>query len=312
MKEQSNNNLEHYIIKTLAYYDIFNYPLKAEEVFNFLQTNSVSLNDVCHSLNSLADRQQLYRHGDFYTLQANQELITRRITGNQRAVSYLEIAKRKAKFIALFPFVRAVLASGSLSKGYIDEKSDIDFFVITHPGRLWIARMLLVLYKRLFLFNSHKFFCVNYFVDTLHLEIEEKNIFTATELATVIPLHGAAYYKQLIASNGWLKGFFPNFSLRSVKEVPEEKAGITKKILEKIINLFAGRLANQFFMSLTRRRWDRLYKKNYGTNDFKVAFKTRDHVSKNHPNHYQRRVIELYNQKLNDFSKKHSINLVYE
>src|SRR5690606_3777846 len=103
--------------------------------------------------------------------------------GNLMANKFSDIARKKAKLISQFPFVRGVMASGSLSKGYADEKSDIDFFIITIPNRLWIARTLLVLYKRIFLLNSHKFFCVNYFVDEKHLGIEEKNLFTATELA---------------------------------------------------------------------------------------------------------------------------------
>ncbi len=127
--------------------------------------------------------------------------------------------KSRPKLISRFPFVRAVLASGSLSKGYMDEKSDIDFFIITAPHRLWIARTLLVLYKRLFLGGSHKHFCVNYFVDEDHLEIEEKNLFTATELATVLPLYGAEQYKSLIKTNGWVRDFFPNYIARSTENV---------------------------------------------------------------------------------------------
>jgi hypothetical protein len=100
---------------------------------------------------------------------------------------------------------------GLMAKGYMDEKSDLDFFVVTAPGRLWIARTILVMYKRLFLFNSHKYFCVNYFVDEVHLEIEEKNLFTSTELATVIPLSGATLYGNLMQANPWLRLFFPNY-----------------------------------------------------------------------------------------------------
>lgn len=303
MKEHNNYNLHRSIIKTMAYYDIFNYPLKAEEVFSFLPTNGVSRKEVYDALNELVARAKIFRFGDFYSMQEKQELISRRVTGNQKASTYLTIAKERAQFIARFPFVRAVMASGSLSKGYMDDKSDLDFFVVTHPGRLWIARTLLVLYKRIFLMNSHKFFCVNYFVDTEHLEIEEKNIFTATELATVIPLYGADHYRNLIASNLWVKKFFPNFLSRSLDNVPEEKIGTGKGILEGVINVFAGSAANKLFMFFTQRRWNKLYKRSYAASDFNIAFKTKTHVSKNHPNHYQRKVIELYNQKLSDLEK---------
>src|SRR5687767_3468798 len=192
------------ILRTLLYFDIFNYPLKSEEVFNFLGIPALDKSIVASRLRSLTDQKVIFQFGELFSLKNDKALIERRLKGNKEADKYLILAKKKANFIAKFPFVRAVLASGSLSKGYMDEGSDLDFFIITAPGRLWIARTLLVLYKRVFLANSHKHFCVNYFIDEKHLEIEEKNLFTATELATVIPLYGSQQYENLQGINSWL------------------------------------------------------------------------------------------------------------
>ena len=38
------------IIKTLAYYDIFHYPLTAKEIYHYLQTNGVSLNEILNEI----------------------------------------------------------------------------------------------------------------------------------------------------------------------------------------------------------------------------------------------------------------------
>lgn len=302
--------LQRSILKTLLYYDIFNYPLNTDEVFRFLGTNSVTQGDVATALTTMAQQKQVYRHGDLFSVQENNDLFQRRVRGNQVAARHIDIARRKARLIAGFPFVRGVLASGSLSKGYMDERSDIDFFIITAPGRLWIARMLLVMYKRIFLFNSHKFFCVNYFVDTNHLEIEEKNIFTATELATALPLYGASLYSQLIGHNSWLREFFPNFKPRSLEGVPEGKSKPFKRFSENLTSVLGGDFLNHFFMSLTQKRWNTLYKRSYSDKDFTIAFKTKEYTSKNHPNHFQRKVIERYTQKLNDYAAKHAIDLL--
>ena len=179
------------ILRTLLYFDIFNYPLKSEEVFKFLGIPALDKSIVASRLSSLTDQKIIFQFDELFSLKNDKALIDRRLKGNKEADKYLILAQKKANFISKFPFVRAVLASGSLSKGYMDEGSDLDFFIITAPKRLWIARTLLVLYKRVFLANSHKHFCVNYFIDEKHLEIEEKNLFTATELATVIPLYGS-------------------------------------------------------------------------------------------------------------------------
>ncbi|HTE31051.1 MAG TPA: hypothetical protein VK666_11805, partial [Chryseolinea sp.] len=228
--------LHQHVIRTLLYYDIFNYPLKSSEVFRFLGMNSVTESDVAFALTNLEQKGAIYKISEYYCIKPAEDDVHRRIKGNKTAESFLDLARRQALFIASFPFVRGVLVSGSLSKGYMDEKSDLDFFIITAPRRLWIARTLLVMYKRLFLFNSHKFFCVNYFVDEDHPEIEEKNLFTATELATVIPFYGSQQYQQLIGSNVWLTQYFPNFKPRSTTQVPTSASTGIKKVMEGIIN----------------------------------------------------------------------------
>jgi hypothetical protein len=293
--------LEQNVMKTLLYFNIFNYPLKAREVFSFLHTNSVSETDVTNALNTLVKKNKLYSADDLYSVQNKHAVFIRRINGNREASRILPIAEKRARFIGKFPFVRSVMASGSLSKDYMDEHSDLDFFIITAPDRLWISRMLLVLYKRLCLKNSHKQFCVNYFIDSDHLEIEEKNLFTATELATVVPLYGKKYYSQLQETNeSWLRQQFPNFRAKRVSDTKEEKNGLVKNLLESVFNLFGAGYLDRLFMRATERRWKRKYG-GYRKEDFDIAFKTRKYASKNHPRNFQKKVIELYQQQLSAF-----------
>jgi hypothetical protein len=302
MKERTLNNisskLREQVLRTLLYYDIFNYPLKVDEVYRFLGIGGVDKSSVQSCLTELRDMKMIYQFGDFYCMKNSKAVIERRVKGNSHADRLLSLASRRSNFISKFPFVRAVLASGSFSKGYMDEKSDLDFFIITEPGRLWIARTLLVLYKRVFLFNSRKYFCVNYFVDEEHLEIEEKNLFTATELATVLPLSGARHYEDLLLSNPWLRDFYPNFAPRSVANVPSGSASLLKNFMEKFLNIFFSKALERFFHKMTLARWKKLYEKDYSATDFKVAFKSKPYASKVHPSNFQRTVIEVYEEKL--------------
>lgn len=292
------NAIDEHIVRTLLYYDIFNYPLKSEEIFRFLGIHELRESSIISRLCRLKEQGLVFQFENFFSLHNNRAAIDRRIKGNSEADKYLVIAQRKANFIAKFPFVRAVLASGSLSKGYMDERSDLDFFVITAPGRLWIARTLLVMYKRLFLFNSHKYFCINYLVDEDHLEIEEKNLFTATELATVIPLYGSKHYQSLHRANPWLKRFFPNYIPRQIANVPLSKLSSLKRFLEKFLNIIFGTRLERYFQKKTLSRWKNQYQKNYSATDFKVAFKSKSYASKNHPRNFQKKIMDVYVEKL--------------
>jgi hypothetical protein len=281
------------IIRTLLYFDIFRYPLKAGEIIHFLGLRSPDESVIRARINHLVTEKIIFQFDDLFSLKNSIELVRRRKKGNQTAQKYLPLAQKQARLISKFPFVRGVLASGSLSKDYMDENSDLDFFIITASKRLWIARTLLVSYKRLFLFNAHKYFCVNYFVDEDHLEIEEKNLFTATELATLIPLYGSQQYIHLQQANTWLSDFFPNYNKRSVSQVPSLRLSEMKQGLEKILSLFGDRL-ERYFQNKTLNRWKKLYQKNYSANDFKIAFKSKTYAAKNHDKNFQRKVMDLY------------------
>ena len=148
--------------KTILYFSIFHYPITLEEISDF--SISKDRNKIESELNELIAQKIIYKLENFYSADNDIESLKKRKIGNQLAINALIKAKQKASFIAKFPFVEAVGISGSLSKGYFDEDSDIDFFVISTPNKIWICRTFLMLYKKIFLLNSRKFFCINYFI----------------------------------------------------------------------------------------------------------------------------------------------------
>jgi hypothetical protein len=304
-------DLKNSIAKTLLYYDIFSYPLKAEEVYRYLDRNSVTIDDVSAELDKMCIEKIIFKIDDFYTVRENAGLVERRLLGNKLARESMPAAKKKAKLIAAFPFVRAVLASGSLSKDYMDEKSDLDFFIIVARKRVWIARMILVLYKRLFLGNSHKLFCINYFIDEEHLEIEEQNIFTATELASIVPLYSRNLYSQLVLKNeSWLKKFFPNYCARQTDDVIPDSETSLKRILEGVLNVVGANAFEKICMRLTLAYWRRRYWNKLSKEDFEIAFKSKEYVSKNHPRNFQKRVVAGLAEKMEAFQlNKHEVEI---
>ncbi len=140
------------------------------------------------------------------------EAVRRRIDGNLRASARLKTARRYTKIMAAFPFVQGVFISGSLSKGFAGPDDDIDYFIVTNPRRLWLTRSLLTLFKKFFLVNSHRNFCINYFVDTQHLAIRQQNRFTATELAFLLPTYNSQLHQRILQENEWIRNYYPVFS----------------------------------------------------------------------------------------------------
>ncbi len=292
------------VLSTLSYFEIFKFPLTAREVFYFINAPGFAENDVIVWLKKGVTTGIIFQFGDYYqTVNAPEWLETRQLL-HARADKYLPKAYRMGKLIGRFPFIRGVMVSGSLSKHAMHEDGDIDFFLITSPGRLWFARTLLVLFKKIFLFNSRKYFCVNYFIDTVHLEIEEKNLFTATECATLLPVFGNQWYEAFTAANPWVRdGYLPHFQSKNNVAIPGATIGWFKKGFEKCFSGSAGDLLDRWAMHVTLSFWRRKFK-HFDQSQFDLALKSRKYVSKHHPLSFQEKVLNKHQSLMAERSRK--------
>lgn len=295
-------------LKTLLYFSIFKYPLTKSELFEFSNINSPS--ELDYQINYLLEKGVIFKYEKFYTIINDPKLVTRRLKGNEMAKNIMPKAYKVAKFIAKFPYVESVSLSGALSKGYYDDDGDIDFFIITKPNRLWIARTLLVLYKKICLFNSKKYFCVNYFISSNNLKIAERNRFTATEMVTLIPVCGKEKFTAFINQNIWTLEYFPNKQV-DFSQIKDIKKGYIPLFLERVFNTALGNFLDDFFRKITLKKWTKKFD-NLEKEDFKVAMKSTKGTSKHHPKNFQKTVIDLLNNKYEDIKNQYNLELQQE
>ena len=292
------------ILKTLLYFDMFNYPLTKEEILQFSESK-ISAIELDTYLNYLLHENKIWKLDSFYSLQNNNNLIQRRKDGNERAFRYLNKAASIVKTLSQFPYVRAIGVSGSVSKYFADENADIDYFVITYPNRLWIARTFMHLYKKLpFVKDRNRFYCMNYFVDESQLEIEEKNIYTATELVTMIPMYGNGSIENFYDANQWAFSFFPNFQFRDEHYKINPKDNLVKKILESVFNNQLGDSLDNYFFRLTTKRWKlKEDQKRLNTKGERMGLKTNKHFSKPNTIFFHDRFMSNYENKIKELKK---------
>jgi predicted nucleotidyltransferase len=295
------NNILQNILKTLAYFDIFNYPLTDEEIMQFLPEKNVRLL-FDKSVKKLLEEKKIFKIGEFYSLKNRQSLADRRIDGNNRAKHLLKTARRIAKLLAYFPFVESVCISGSLSKNFADQKSDIDFFIITEANRLWIARSFMHLFKKLsYLAGRQHWFCMNYYIDEIGMEIVEKNIFTAMEIVTLKPMYGQACFKKFIETNSWTTNYFQKTFFSAEGQL--KKVFLTRW-MEKCLRSGFGDTVEKWLMNLTDKRWKKKARKNR-LNDHggKIAMLVSPHFSKPAPEFFQSKIIKEYELRIHELLK---------
>ncbi|MVM35351.1 hypothetical protein GO755_35340 [Spirosoma sp. HMF4905] len=290
-----NNKQE--TLNILVYSDIFHYPLTKKEIY---ERGKIEMADVEICLRTLIQENKVFLFGDFYTLQNNKEIVENRLKRNALAQEFMIRAKLITKIIINFPFIRGILLSGSMSKNCMDEDSDIDFFIITEPGKLWVAHLFCSLFKKIFLLNDKKYFCYNFFLDSDHLRIDHESIYTAMEIKTLIPLYGYSYYELLLKQNEWANNYFPNQSVLSNVDVAKKQTYI-QKIIEFCLNNPIGDFIDREFLTWSiKRRRKRLEPKLFANPNFYTNLQS--HIAKAHITDTYPNIIKEYCRKVKEYS----------
>ena len=220
--------------QVLHYFSFFNHALSANEILRYIAVPA-SLDTVKEGLRLLASEGIVYEKQGWYALDPESPEL--RLKHEQLNKKRLNLARRVGRFIALFPFVRGVYLSGSLSKSGIQSKDDdLDFFILTASNRVWTAKFFLIVFKKIFLLNSEKYFCINLLMDENQLSLAKRNRYTATEVVSLVSLKNVHGLEQFLAANHWVKEYFPNVALPEKSTV---ESGYTRMV-ERILNSLLG------------------------------------------------------------------------
>ncbi len=298
--------MQNKLLRLLLYFDVFSYPLSRNELFAYAGISNDMKAVAAEMLDTLVEAGHIRYHEGFYFVNGDESLIDRRLNGNRRARQRMRDARRYSRIIACFPYVRGVFLSGSISKEFMAERDDIDYFIVTEPGRLWISRSLLVLFKKVFLFNSYRNFCINYFVDTKHLSIMEKNQFVATEIATTIPTYNLELHREFLDANAWTADYYPAFRRNGVNIVAPPP--FVKRWLEALFRLMPANKLDDYLLGRSRAFIRRKFR-HIDNEAFGQAFSILKHELRFLPERQQNRILRRFNGNLRAFQERTGIRL---
>jgi hypothetical protein len=283
------------ILKFLIYFNLFSYPLTRQEIASYLGISHDNDKEFDNALRALLQVGTIHFSKGFYHIDPDDSIIKRRLKGNELARKRMKTARRYARIIARFPYVRGVFLSGSISKGYMAEEDDIDYFIITSPGRVWFTRTLLTLFKKIFLFNSYRNFCINYFIDSEHLLRQERHLYCATELVFLTPVYNPALYHDLLLANNWVKNYYPSF--KKSGEYLVTPTTWFRSLLEQLFdNQFGSWLEEKLFQK-SKKIILKKYK-SLGNQAFDQSFSLNRHEIRYFPHHTTLKIMERYREQL--------------
>ena len=221
MHNSSNLKLARAVMETVAYSDVFDYPLTAGEVQRYLSGVTASLDEVSLMLKSGS----LTQSGEYFTLPGREALGGVRKQREKRSRELLPTAIRYGRILGTLPYIRMVALTGSLAVLNVSKNADFDYMLVTVRGRVWTARAFAVLFNRMVKGLGHTI-CPNLIVSENTLEWPLHDLYSARELYQMIPITGMPVYCKLIEANPWAKEFLPNASLESSRLLPESQKRI--------------------------------------------------------------------------------------
>ncbi len=295
------------ILRSLIYYGIFRFPLRIEELYRFSEIQWPDLEALETEVRSLLDQGLITRNGPWVHL-GDPTLVEERVEAEARAKRVMPRALRRSRLIARFPFVRGVALSGTISKGVFARGDDVDFFVITAPGRLWICRVFLMAFKKVFLLNSRRTFCINYLVTEDHLEVPDHNLFTATEIAWLMPTVNAALFDRFFKTNRWVGAFLPNWTAEFPVKTQQWLPNAPARAVEYSLSGPRGDTLDDRCHNLVEQHNRKRYGHIEGA-EFDLALRTAKNVSKHHPQSLQARILERFDQRILEFGRQHGVVL---
>lgn len=253
------------IIVTVAYYDIFDYPLTAFEVWKYLidygeesvrDVREATLFDIMEELDNKELEKYIGQHRGFYFLKGKNDLVEKRIRRNKISEHKFEIIRRVVWFLRFVPYVRMVAVTGRMAMKNASQESDLDLLIALKHGRIFTGRTLVtllvhILGRRRYGEKITDRICLNYFITDKSLEIQIKDMFSSSEYSFLLPMFGFKNFQKFQEANIWIKDTKPSYhteKLANLKMIPDSDPA-------RFLRKWGERLLSFNFIEKSLKKW---------------------------------------------------------
>ncbi len=295
-----NNYIRESIFKTLAYADIFGFPLTRAEIWRFLISSNTFSKDAFTK--ELLHTPFIFQQKGFFCLKDKESCITKRIHAQAQSKRKYIIATNTSRMLSQIPTILLIGITGGLAMDNAMENDDIDLCILVKRDTLWITRLMVLLVLQFLGIRRRRnqrsvpdTICVNLIIDESGMTVseEKQNLYTAHEVVQMKPIfiRDNTYSKFLLA-NEWVKKFLPN-SLE-MKKVRYEDRKENKKYFNSIISQFLTIFL--LFLDWFAKKLQLWYMSKRG------IIGVSDHALTFFPADYAKRVLSAYRKKVTQYA----------
>jgi len=239
---ENNFRLKEAIVKAVAFFDLFDYPLTAKEIWQNLSVKC-ELNEVIKELEYAAWKSppppfvkggKVENKNGFYFLSGRGAIVEERLKRYNFTDRKLKRAMLVAKIFKFIPWIKMMAVGNLLGAHNLKDASDIDFFIVAEDKKIWLTRFFCAgLAKFLGLRPRAGYardkICLSFYASDKALDLsglilenplspplvkgaESVDIYFTHWLAGLTPLYDVdGTYGKLIKANRWLYGSLPNW-----------------------------------------------------------------------------------------------------
>ncbi len=221
----NNNKIQEAILKTIIFFDLFNYPLTKWEIWQYLKIE-INLDFLEKNIEELIANQSLKQKKGFYFLPLRDEIIEIRRQRYNFANYKIKLAREAVKLFKWLPSVKLVAVSNLIGHHNLRNESDIDIFIVSSPRRLWLTRLfctglMKITHRRPTKYCKRNKMCLSFYaaadgLDMESLRFKPNDPYFDHWLLGLYPIYDKdKYLAYLRFKNPWLKKSFPNSLLLS-------------------------------------------------------------------------------------------------
>ncbi len=284
-----------HVLRLILYFDLFQHPLRLSELVRLITPGDER--PVLAAVEGLRQEGLVAGAPPWVHRPGQEGLVVRRAERERAAERLWPSARRAAALLSRLPYVRGLLVTGSLSKNSVDPDGDVDFMVLVEPGRVWTLKTLLQAGRRVLPDPARELFCTNYLLDTAHSRIDDRNLYTAIELATAVPIYGRDAVVALMRENAWAARFVPGWSWVEERARHTAPAPAHWPRLEWAVPSVAQAPVERASL----RAWDAFWERKYAylhADDRKQRFKRRPELATNMLHDFQFKVLHEMGERL--------------
>jgi hypothetical protein len=226
------------VLQSVVYAALFDYPLTLSQLRNSLVGVAADERTILAWWRQSALLQATVEHrnglffpagrGDMIEIRARREGISE---------AQLRRDRRMLAVVSRMPFVRMAALSGSLAHLNSEDEADVDLFVITRAGRVWLVTVAVLVIAKLA--GWRRRLCLNYVISERQMAVTPTDLFTANQIIHLRPLAGHGTFRRFLETNPFVAEWYPNFSPQpgagspstSLRTSRESGAGLLERLL---------------------------------------------------------------------------------